>query len=64
MKITEIGKTTTYEPPFTFVIQASGLEWVHHVDAEGKAAGGVYNGIPYEGSANNIHVTSTTDSIE
>lgn len=47
--IIAIDSTMTMKPPLTMTIQtAAGIVWVHHVDAEGKPAGGVYNGVPYD----------------
>jgi hypothetical protein len=40
-------KTTTIKPPYDIRIQTASADWIHHVDADGKPAGGTYNGIPY-----------------
>jgi len=47
--VTPIEEPIIMEPPYTMVIRgAGGGVWVHHVDAQGKPAGGEYNGVHYK----------------
>jgi hypothetical protein len=44
-----IGEPIEIKPPYTVIIQnADGGLWIHHVDAEGKPAGGEHSGIQYD----------------
>jgi hypothetical protein len=46
--IEAIGESISFQPPYTMKIQTADGYWVHHVDKNGKPAGGNYYGIEYE----------------